>query len=118
SPKSTIDSLRSIAARIRPTAGPIFGNRNGSLSDLSRGLRKASTSSAQVKPLRERSRAMHSAPHISRHGMAPPFNSSRDGRLLRGIGKNERHIVLPEQLEKFRHQKRRMSNLQGIGERL
>src|SRR6266478_2241360 len=76
-------SCRSSAARTRETAAPICGSRNGLLSELSRGRRKPSTSSAQRNPFRESSRAMHSDPQISLHAIAVPFNSSRDGKIQR-----------------------------------
>src|SRR6266516_4348098 len=68
---------------MRETAARICGSKNGSLSELRRGRRKSSTSSGQRKPFRESSRAMHSDPQISLHAIAPPFNSSRDGKIQR-----------------------------------
>jgi hypothetical protein len=76
-------SCRSSAERTRETAAPICGSKNGSLSELSRGRRKPSTSSAQRNPFRESSRAMHSDPQISPHVIAVPFNSSRDAKIQR-----------------------------------
>ena len=76
-------SCRSSAARRRETAAPICGSNNGSLSELSRGRRKSSTSSAQRNPFRKSSRAMHSDPQISLHAIAPPFNSSRAAKIQR-----------------------------------
>ena len=76
-------SCRSSAARTRETAARICGSKTGSLSELSRGRRKFSTSSAQRNPFRESSRAMHSDPQISLHAIAPPFNSSRDAKIQR-----------------------------------
>ena len=81
-------SCRSSAARRRETAAPICGSKNGSLSKLSRGRRKSSTSSAQRNPFRESRRAMHSDPQISLHAIAPPFNSSRDAKIQRLCGVN------------------------------
>ena len=60
-------SRRFKASRMRATAVCIWGSKNGSLSELRRGLRNAFTSSAQRNPFRKRSRAMHSDPQISLH---------------------------------------------------
>jgi hypothetical protein len=54
----------------------MFGSKNGSLNELSRGLRNVSTSPAVAKPLRISSRAIHAEPQISFHEIGPPFNSS------------------------------------------
>ena len=76
-------SCWSSAARIRETAVSICGSKNGSLSELRRGRRKFSTSSAQRNPFRESNRAMHSDPQILLHAIAPPFSSSRDAKIQR-----------------------------------
>src|SRR6266404_7343826 len=76
-------SRRSSAAKMQETAARICGSKNGSLSELRRGRRKFSTSSAQRNPFRESNRAMHSDPQISLHAIAPPFNSSRDAKIQR-----------------------------------
>src|SRR5207249_8043092 len=76
-------SCRSSAARTRETAAPICGSKNGSLSELSRGRRKASTSFAQPNPLRDSSRAIHFDPQISLHAIARPSNSSRAAKIQR-----------------------------------
>ena len=76
-------SCRSSAARTRETAAHICGSKNGSLSELRRGRRKFSTSSAQPNPFRESSRAMHSDPQISLHAIAVPFNSSHGAKIQR-----------------------------------
>src|SRR5439155_209441 len=85
-------SCWSSAARIRETAVSICGSKNGSLSELRRGRRKFSTSSAQRNPFRESNRAMHSDPQISLHAIAPPFSytefiraSYDSAKLLLGI---------------------------------
>jgi len=47
----------------------MFGNKNGSLSNLSRGRRKFSTSSGLAKPLRRSKRATHGGTA----GACPPW---------------------------------------------
>src|SRR5437879_9979780 len=59
----------------------MFGNKNGSLSDFSRGRKNACTSSAVAKPFRDKRRAMHSQPQRSLQEIGPPFSSS-GGRMI------------------------------------
>jgi len=56
---------------------------NGSLNELSRGLRNVSTSFALAKPLRISSRAMHAEPQTSFHEIGPPFSSSAGAMIHR-----------------------------------
>src|SRR4030095_12881712 len=71
------------ASRMRETAACIWGSKNGSLSELSRGRRNAFTSSAQRNPFRKSNRAMHSDPQIWFHEIALPFSSSGGARIHR-----------------------------------
>src|SRR5438477_12568876 len=62
----------------------MFGNKNGSLSDFSRGWRNAWTSSTVVKPFRKSRRAMHSQPQISLHEIGPLMSCS-GGRMIQRL---------------------------------
>src|ERR1051326_4056612 len=59
-----------MAWKILSTAFAMPGKKNGSARLESRGFRNARTSSAQVNARRRRSRAMHSEPHSSGHGIS------------------------------------------------
>src|SRR5439155_2695788 len=70
-------------SRISCTTASMFGSKNGSLNELSRGLRNVSTSAALPKPLRISSRAIHAEPQISFHEIGPPLSSSRGAIIQR-----------------------------------
>src|ERR1700730_415124 len=76
-------SFRSSAVRTRATAASMFGNKNGSLNERSRGRKKVSTSSAVENPLRMSKRAMQFEREKSLHEIGPPFNSSGGAMIHR-----------------------------------
>jgi len=60
------------------------GSRNGSLNELSRGWRKALTSSPQVKPFRFKSSATQGNPQISDQGIFA-FKGSVAGAMIQRL---------------------------------
>lgn len=65
-----------MAAKMRATVASIFGRKNGSLRDLSRGRRKPFNFLYAGKTLTHQQGAMPTEPQISFHGVSPPFSSS------------------------------------------
>src|ERR1043166_3218418 len=76
-------SRSSIARKIRVTAAPMSGKRNGSLRELRRGWRKAFTSSAFAKPFLFSSSAIQGRLQISGQAMAASGLSSAQAMIQR-----------------------------------
>jgi hypothetical protein len=62
----------------------MFGSKNGSLNDLSRGRKNVSTSAALAKPLRINIRAIQSDPQISRQEI-DPLSSCSGGAMIQRL---------------------------------
>src|SRR4051794_21934473 len=82
-------SPRSTASKIRATAASIFGKRKGSPSERSRGTRKASTSSADLKRLRFSSSTIQGSPQISAQLMSLAA-SAHAGAMIQFFSKKRR----------------------------
>src|SRR5437879_3621029 len=78
----------------------MFGNKNGSLSDFSRGRKNACTSSAVAKPFRDKRRAMDSQPQRSLQEIGPPFSSS-GGRMIQRACRVDRRFAARSGSESF-----------------
>src|SRR4029077_10515511 len=84
----------------------MFGNKNGSLNERSRGRRKVSTSSAVENPLRMSKRAMQFEREKSCHEIGPPFNSSGGAMIHRFCTD---HLIRVRFADKTRTVRRRAS---------
>src|ERR1700688_2989172 len=74
----------------------MFGNKNGSLSNLSRGRRKVSTSFGLAKRLRISTRAIHAESQISLHEIGAPFSSSAGAMIHRLSTGQSISLALPD----------------------